>query len=201
LVRTVAGVVRVDPAQGDEAAAEDVQAWRAPVVSPDGSTRWTDSYDACDGVALHATFSVNGGAGVRDLSVPVPPPPGAHCEHLGARGEPATTLPLAWGPRGLEAIVGGEPLLFAPDLSRALPAVAPLDQPVTLGAPRSPGGKVYVEATSLGILVRGPRARLFRAKELDGGYLELRDCTVSDDALRVACVRGGRAFVGVWPAE
>ena len=201
LVRTVAGVVRVDPVQGDEASADDVQAWRAPVVSPDGSARWTDSYDACDGVALHATFSVSGGAGVRDLSVPVPPPPGARCEHLGARGEPATTLPVAWGPRGLEAIVGGEPLLFAADLSRATSAVAPLDQPVTLGAPRSPGGKVYVEATSLGILVRTARARLLRAKELDGGYLELRDCTVSDDGLRVACVRGGRAFVGVWPAE
>jgi hypothetical protein len=158
-----------------------------------------DSYDACDGLALHATFGAGEGAQVRDVALPVPPSPGAKCEHPGARGEPAPTLPVAWGPRGLEAIVAGEPVLIAPDLSRATPSLAPLDQPVTLGAPRSPSGKVSVVPTSMGILVRGTRSRLLRAKELDGGYVELRDCAVSDDGARVACVRGGRAFVGVWP--
>jgi hypothetical protein len=48
------------------------------------------------------------------------------------------------------------------------------------------------------LLVRGGKTRLFRAKELEHGYGELRDCTVSDDASRVACVRGGVAFVGIW---
>jgi hypothetical protein len=201
LVKTVAGVVRADPVQGDEVPADDVQAWRWAVVSPDGSRRWTDSYDACDGVALHATFAANAGAQVTDVSLPVAPPPGSRCAHPGERGDPAPTLPIAWGPRGLEAIVAGEPLLIAPDLSRATPSVASLEQPFTLGAPRSPGGKVIVVPTSAGILVRGAKARIFRAKELEGGYLELRDCAVSDDTARVACVRGGRAFVGVWMAE
>ena len=198
LVHTVAGVVRADPVQGDEGAADDVQPWRSGVVSPEGAYRWVEAYDACDAISLHATFAPNAGGDVRDVALPIAPPLGAKCDHAGARGEPATTLPIAWGPRGLEAIVAGEPLLFSPDFARATPSVAPLDQPVTLGAPRSPNGKVVAVATAMGILVRGAHARIFRAKELEGGYLELRDCAVSNDGARVACVRGGRAFVGVW---
>ncbi|MGO8991920.1 MAG: hypothetical protein ACLQVI_01230 [Polyangiaceae bacterium] len=203
LVRTVAGVVRVDPSLGDETAAGDVSPWRTAAVSPDGAYRWVESYDACDGLALRATFAPNAGGDMRDIALPVAPPLGSKCANAGAHGDPATTLPLAWGPRGLEAIVAGEPLLVSPDLSRAtlLLAGGGLDQPVTLGAPRSPNGKVIVVPTTMGILVRGARSRLFRAKELEGGYLELRDCAVSDDGARVGCVRGGRAFVGVWEAE
>jgi hypothetical protein len=37
-----------------------------------------------------------------------------------------------------------------------------------------------------------------RARELDGTYASQRDCTVSDDGARVACVRDGRAWVGIW---
>ena len=118
-----------------------------------------------------------------------------------AHGEPAPTLPVAWGARGLEAIVGGEPLLVSPDFGRATPIIGSLDQPASPGAPRSPNGRVLVVPTTMGIVVRGARSRLFRAKELDGGYLELRDCVVSDDGARVGCVRGGRAFAGVWEAE
>jgi hypothetical protein len=97
--------------------------------------------------------------------------------------------------------VAGEPLLISPDLSRATSLVASLDQPVTPGAPRSPNGKLLAVPTTMGIFVHGAHSRLLRAKELDGGYLELRDCVVSDDGARVACVRGGRAFVGVWAPE
>ncbi len=200
LVRTVAGVVRADPVQGDEVAADGVASWRSTIVSPDGAYRWTESYDACDGLALHATFAPNAGGELRDVALPVPPPLGGRCERPGAHGDPAPTLPVAWGPRGLEAIVAGEPLLIS-DMMRATPAVASLGQAVTFGAPRSPNGRMTVVPTSMGILVRGARARLFRAKELEGGYLELRDCVVSDDGARVACVRGGRAFVGVWEGE
>jgi hypothetical protein len=49
--------------------------------------------------------------------------------------------------------------------------------------------------------VRGVRTRLARAKALEGGYTELRDCAISDDANRIACIRGGRVFVGRWEAE
>jgi hypothetical protein len=201
LVRTAAGVVRVDPVQGDEASAEDVATWRVPVVSPDGAYRWTEAYDACDGVALHATFAATGSDALRDVPLPVPPPMGARCERAGAHGDPVPAQAVAWGAGGLEAIVAGEPVLLSTDLARATPLLLPLGQPVTLGAPRSPGGRVVVEPTSMGLLVRGARARLFRAPELEGGYAELRDCAVSDDAARVACLRGGRAFVGVWAPE
>lgn len=45
-----------------------------------------------------------------------------------------------------------------------------------------------------------PHSRLLRAPELDGSYAQLRDCTVSNDDTRVACVRGGKAWVGTWDA-
>ena len=127
LIRTTAGVVRLDPAQGDEAVAEGFGAWRAGVVSPDGAYRWIEAYDACDGVALHATFAPTANADPRDLPLPIAPPLGSKCERAGARGEPALASAVAWGPRGLEAIVAGEPLLFSPDLVRATPSVASLE--------------------------------------------------------------------------
>jgi hypothetical protein len=196
LVRTAAGVVRVDPEGGDEASA-DMASWPPSVVSPDATARWIEAYDPCDGVALRASFS--SGDDLRDVALPVSPPLGDRC--AGSRGVAARALPIAWGPRGLEAIVDGVPLLFAPDLSRASVASALLDSPALLGSPRSPDGKSLVVASSSGLLVRGAtRSRLLRASELDGTYGQLRDCTVSNDDARVACVRGDKAWVGVWDA-
>jgi hypothetical protein len=199
LVRTAAGVARVDPVAGDELAADDVATWRTIVIAPDGAHTWTGAYDACDGVALHASFAPTAAGEARDVPLPVSPPLGARCD--GSRGEPSPAKPMAWGPGGLEAIVAGEPVLVSADLVRATPLLAPLGQPVTPGSPRSPSGRVTVEPTSQGLLVRGARYRLLRARELEGGYAELRDCAVSDDGARVACLRGGRAFVGVWTPE
>jgi hypothetical protein len=185
-------VARVDPVNGDEAEAQGVPAWAAAVVAPDDGERWAEARAGCDPAALRAIFT--GGGPAREVLLPIAP-------RLGDRtcAEPARAIPVAWGPRGLEAIVDGEPLLFAPDLARATIAAASLDQPWQPGAPRSPSGKVLVVPTSQGVFVRnGGAMRTLRAKELDGGYMELRGCAVSDDAARVACVRGGRAFVGVW---
>ena len=197
LVRTRAGVVRVDPDAGDEASADDVTAWPAGVTSADAALRWIETYDACDGVALHATFA--GGDDMRDVALPVAPSLGDRCS--GSRGAPARALAVAWGPGGLEAIVEGQPLLVAPEASRAsLLAVFP-DSPVARGSPRSPDGKVLVVSTSVGLLVRSAaRARLLRATELDGTWAEQHDCTVSNDATHVACVRAGKAWVGAWDA-
>ncbi|HEY3816041.1 MAG TPA: hypothetical protein VGL81_02665 [Polyangiaceae bacterium] len=195
LVRTRAGVVRVDPDAGDEASADDVTAWPAAVTSPDGTLRWIETYDACDGVALHATFA--GGDDMRDVALPVAPSLGDRCS--GSRGAPARALAVAWGPGGLEAIVEGQPLLVVPETARASLLASWLDSPATRGAPRSPDGKVLVAATPVGLLVRNAaRARLLRAPELDGTWTEQRDCTVSNDATHVACVRAGKAWVGAW---
>jgi hypothetical protein len=194
LVRTRAGVVRVDPDAGDEAA-DDTAAWPAAVASPDGSLRWIETYDACDGVALHATFA--SGDDMRDVPIPVAPSLADRC--AGSRGAPARALPIAWGPGGLEAVVEGQPVLVVPESDRASLLAAPLDAPVAKGAPRSPDGKTLVVATSAGLLVRdATRARLLRAPELDAAWADQRDCAVSNDATHVACVRDGRAWVGSW---
>ncbi len=199
LVRTPAGVARVDPATGDESDATGVAAWRSEVVSPDGASRLTSVFDPCDGFALRATVTKTRGGDATTLLLPVGPRTGTRCE--AARGTPVTALPVAWGALGLEVIASGFPLLVSPDLSRAVPLAQRLGQPTTSGAPRSPDGKTLVVPTTEGILVLGSRARLFRAKELEGAYGELYDCTVSDDAARVACIRGGSAFVGIWEGE
>jgi hypothetical protein len=195
LVRTAAGVVRVDPDQGDEAAASGD--WKPGVTSPDGALRWIEAYDPCDGLPLRATFAT--GDDIRDVALPVPPPLGGRC--AGSRGAPARAIPIAWGPRGLEAIVEGEPLLIATDLSSASSLSAFLDQPAARGSPRSPDGKNYVVPTEAGLLVRGAaRPRLLRAREIDGTYADQRACVVNDDATHVACLRGDKAWVGAWDA-
>jgi hypothetical protein len=194
LVRTAVGVVRVDPATGDETDAADVRRWPLSVTSPDGARSLLEVYDACDGVALHATL-LHGEGDVLDVPLPVSPTGAARCGS--ARGEPAPTVPIAWGAQGLELLVLGEPLLVS-DASRASALRAPLAQPVTLGAPRSPNGASLAVPSALGLLVRGPRTRLLRARELDGTWAEQHGCVVSDDGARAACVRAGRAWVGRW---
>jgi hypothetical protein len=204
LVRSEAGVVRVDPATGDETEAPDVRPWTDQVLSPEGALRWTEAYSGCDHLAVHATFAPKADGEAKDLLLPIAVPLGERCASFGTpgtKGEPARVLPLAWGARGLEAIVGGEPLLFASDASRVALAASSFDQPGPPGSPRSPNGRVVAIPTSQGIVVRAAKTRLFRAKELEGGYLELQGCTTSDDATLVACVRGGRAFVGTWDAQ
>jgi hypothetical protein len=197
LVRTRAGVVRVDPVAGDEAAADGEKAWGEAVTSPDGALRWIETYDACDGVALHATFAT--GDDVRDVALPVAPPLGERC--AGSRGAQARALPVAWGPGGLEAIVEGQPVLVAPESGRASLLASFLDSPSLMGGPRSPDGKTLVVPTPAGLLVRGPsRARLLRSPETDGAWADQRDCAVSNDGSHVACVRAGKAWVGTWDA-
>jgi hypothetical protein len=199
LVRTRAGVVRVDPDAGDEASAGTPE-WPPGVTSPDGSLRWIEAYDPCDGLPLRATFELASGSDVRDIALPVPAPLAGRC--AGSRGAPARATPVAWGPGGLEAIVEGEPILVSNDLSHASVLASFLEQPAVQGAPRSPNGKVYVVPTGVGFLVVGAqRPRILRAAELDGSYGEQRDCAISDDATHVACARAGRAWVGTWDAR
>ncbi len=198
LVRTRAGVVRVDPDFGDEAAA-NVPDWDPRVVSPDGGARWIEAYDPCDGLPLRATFELASGDDNRDVALPVAPPLAGRC--TGSRGAPTQTTPVAWGPAGLEAIVDGEPILVSSDLTRASLLATFLGQPMRPGAPRSPDGRTYVVPTDVGFIVRGPgRSRWLRGSELDGTFAEQRDCAISNDTTHVACVRAGRAWVGTWDA-
>jgi hypothetical protein len=194
LVRTASLVVRVDPATGDETEADGVAAWKTALVAPDGAFRWIEAYDPCDAHAAQATFAPTGDGEPKHVALPVTPA-GARCA---GKGEPVAVVPVAWGAAGLEAVVAGEPLLVSSDLARATPLLAWLDQPMSQGSPRSPNGKALVVPTSQGLFVRGAAPRLYRAKELDGAYGELRGCTIADDATRVACVKAGRVVVGTW---
>jgi hypothetical protein len=196
LVRTRAGPVRVDPDTGDEVAAEAQADWRGAVTSPDGSLRWIEAYDPCDGVAVHATFGDHDD--LRDVALPILPPLGDRC--AGSRGVPVQALPLGWSAVGLEAIVDGEPVLLSPEVGRASKLASIVEQRGSRGAPISPNGRTLVVPTDSGLLVRTAteRAHLLRAQELDGSYQDQRACTVSDDARRVACVHGGKAWVGTW---
>ena len=196
LVRTRAGVIRVDPDLGDEAASGGAD-WETRVTSPDGAFHWIEAYDPCDGSPLRATFELASGSDDRDVPLPVPPPLAGRC--AGSRGAPAKVQPIAWGQGGLEAIVGGTLIVVSSDLSHASLLAGWLDAPSNPGAPRSPDSKTVVVPTSLGFIVQGAsRTRILRASELDGTYGEQHDCAVSNDTTHVACVRGGRAWVGTW---
>ncbi|MGD0678876.1 MAG: hypothetical protein ABSC94_26015 [Polyangiaceae bacterium] len=197
LVRTLAGIVRVDPDLGDEAAS-GLPEWASNVVSPDGAMRWVDAYDPCDGLTLRAAFEVSTRGDDRDVGLPVAPPLSGRC--AGSRGL-ARALPIAWGPSGLEAIVEDVPLLISPDRREASLLADFLGQPWSPGSPRSPDGKTYVIPTGVGFIVRGSaHARLLRSAELDGTYPTQRECAVSNDMTHVACVHAGRAWVGTWDA-
>jgi hypothetical protein len=191
-------VVRVDPDLGDEAASGLVD-WGLNVVSPDGAIKWIEAYDPCDELSLRAAFEIAPGESPREIALPVAPLLASRC--AGSLRAPSMAVPVAWGAAGLEAIVEGVPLLISPDRAQASYLAAFLGQPWSPGAPRSPDGKTYVVATTVGFLVCNvSHARLLRAAELDGTYARQRNCAVSNDMTHVACVRDGHAWVGMWDA-
>ena len=58
-----------------------------------------------------------------------------------------------------------------------------------------------VVPTALGIWAwNGTKARLLRAPALDGTYGQQRDCAISEDGARAACISGGRAWVAQFPS-
>ena len=197
VVRTGAGLVRVDPETGDEAAAYGATDFKPAITSLDGTLRWSETSDPCDGTSLRAIFAKVGGTETREVALPVTPPVGGRCP----RGLPPHTLPVASGASGIEAIVEGEPVLISPDLERASPLSALLSQASVPGGPRSPDGTAIVLPTTAGIFERGTmRARWLRAPELEASYADQRDCVVSNDGAHVACLYGGKAWVGTWDA-
>jgi hypothetical protein len=197
LIRTRAGVVRLDPDLGDEAAA-GVPDWKSKVTSPDGAITWTAAYDNCDDLPLRASFEGRGGADRRETRLPFET---LDDRCTASRAGLVSVLPVAWGDRGLEAIVDGQPLLIMPDLIHASPLAGFVGQPPTPGSPRSPDGKTYVIPTDVGFVVQGEAgSRLLRASELDNSYMEQEHCVVSNDATHVACVHLGAVWVGTWDA-
>ncbi len=198
LIRTRAGVVRLDTDLGDEISSGSAD-WKASVTSPDAAMTWVAVSDYCDGLALRAAFEPKAGGDRREVALPLGAPLGERC--ASGRARLVQGLPIAWGPRGLEAIVDGQVVLISPDLMQASLLAGFVDQPVTPGAPRSPDGKAYVVPTEVGFLVQTEAGmRLLRASELDGTYGEQQHCVVSNDTTHVACVHLGSAWAGTWDA-
>lgn len=198
LVRHGKNVVRVDPDTGDEQAT-DIPPWKDEVVSPDGKSRWIEAYHACEGVSLRATFAPVADGDMSDVLLPIAPRLGKTCN--GGRGEPAQTVPIAWGSRGLEAIVAGQPVLIKNDLSQATPLAGFLDEVPPAGSPRAHGAKTLAFATFNGVLVRGrtpERWALVKSPDLEP-YQDLRRCTTNDDGSRIACLRRGKAVIVTLP--
>jgi len=195
LVRGPSAVSRVDTETGEAADAE-MPAWPTQVLSPDGKSRWLEAYSACEGVGLRATFApTDGESEMRDVLLPVAPTLGSRC--AGGRGEAATTIPIAWGPRGLEALVAGLPLLVKPEVSSASVMASPLGEMPPFGSPRSAGGRATAIATSQGVLVKTTKSARYRAPDLEP-YTDLSQCTTNDDGSRIACVKRGRVVLGTF---
>lgn len=192
LVRHGSRVVRVDPETGEDAEAEGLPAWSSQVVSPDGKLRWLEAYHACEGVALRATFAPTGDGDMKDVLLPVAPGLGARC--AGVRGEAATVQPIAWGARGVEAVVAGVPLLVKPEVSKAGVLAAFTDEVPPLGSPRSPNGRSLAVVTTRGVIVKSDVTRLVRASAFEP-WANLRHCTVDDGVLRLACIVHGKVVV------
>jgi hypothetical protein len=195
LVETDAGVVRVDPVQGDEADASDVQPWNLDVVGPAGG-RLTGASVECSTGAVHATIQGDGALSVVPLPVSF-----LRLSHCGSGSAPLPVLPLAWGAGGLEVVVAGQALLVENDRSHASLLAAQIEQKPPRGSPRSADGAVTVVPSALGLVIGGARKRLLTSKDLP--YGDAQDCVVNPDATRVACSlpngRTRKVVVGVWP--
>lgn len=199
LVRHGRGVMRVDPETGEGEPA-DMVPWKDEVLSPDGKSRWLEAYHACEGVALRATFAPTAEGEMVDVVLPIAPRLGKTCSS--GRGEPAPAVPIAWGPRGLEAIVAGQPVLIKTDPPEASALPAFTDEVPPPGSPRSHGTKTLALAMPGGILVRGrpapERWSMVRSPDLEP-YADVRRCTIDDSGSRIACVRRRSAVLVTLP--
>ncbi|HVJ88783.1 MAG TPA: hypothetical protein VM580_03200, partial [Labilithrix sp.] len=199
LVRHGKSVVRVDPETGD-VEPSDVPAWQDEVLSPDGKTRWIEAYHACEGVVLRATFAPTEEGEMHDVVLPIPPRLGKSCS--GSRGAAASAIPIAWGRRGLEAIVAGQPVLIKNDPPDASILTAFTDEVPPPGSPRSHGTRTLALATPSGVLVNGRPApgrwTMVRSPDLEP-YADVRGCTINDDGSLVACVRRRSAVLVTLP--
>lgn len=209
LVRTISGVARVDANSLDDDGANDVTSWPAEVIFPGKDVRLSGVADPCDGPSLGAKLS---GHDVPTGSTTVLLPLLARLavgRCSGGRGASASVVPIAWGSSGLLAAVDLEMIWIPGEATTASggratgtlpPPSAPIDGPYVSGSPRSPSGDMLVLPTRFGLVRRDETAEtmtyaLLRSRELEGLYATLRECTIANDGLHVACVREGKVIL------
>ena len=188
LVRRGKTLTRVDPDTG-ETSAVDGPAWPSEVLSPDGKMRWIEAYQACEGTAFRASFAILDNDGMQEASLPFTPRLGRGCT---GHGDPVLAQPIAWGNRGLEAIVAGRAVLIKDDSATILPSF--LDEPAPQGSPRARGSASFATAlpNALLALVEG-KWSLVRSPEFKPS--ELRACTIENTGAHIACVHRGKVLV------
>ncbi|MBX3228150.1 MAG: hypothetical protein KIT84_27005 [Labilithrix sp.] len=191
LVRAGKTVTSVDPENGDEHA-DGAAAWPAEVVSPDATRRWSAAFQVCDDGAARASFTVAETNTTITAPLPLVPRLGRACS---GHGEPLLVQPIAWGPRGLEAIVAGRPFIFKSEGANEMTAspLAPfLDERPPPGSPRM-GAKMAVAVPNALLVLAEGKWRNLRSPDVKPS--ELRACTIDDTATRVACVRRGKVVL------
>ena len=194
LVRGQTDSSEVDAATG-KVIGTSTQTWGPRVVSPDGSSRFVEVYNPCDGGPFHATFAPERDGDPRDVLLPLRTSL-QPCKR--GEGERARVVPLSWTTKGFALLVNGVPVRVADGEGGLVTPVDLFDAgDAPRGSPRSPDGKVSAVTSSLGVLVgTGKKKRLFRFPEIPP--LSLIDCVPNEQASLLACVRGERVIVGEW---
>jgi hypothetical protein len=198
LVRGPSAVSRWDPETGEISDAQ-VPLWPVQVLSPDGKRRLLEAFSTCEGLSYRTSLASTTEASSVDVVLPVAVPLGLE-RCVTGRAVAGPLVPLAWSEKGLEVMLGGQMLLVKPDVLEAVQMATPLFVMPPFGSPRSAGGRAMAFAMPVGVVVKAARAARYRAPELEP-YAELRHCTTTDDASRIACVkRDGRVVVATFPA-
>lgn len=192
LVRRGKSMSRVDPETG-EATPADAPAWNSEVISPDQKKRWIEAYQACEGTAFRASFAILETDGMSEASLPFAPRLGRGCT---GHGDPVLAQPIAWGNRGLEAIVAGRAVLIkdpgGENGGEAVILPSFLDEPAPLGSPRARGSAAFATALP-GALLANVEGKWSVVKSPEFRAAELRNCTIDDAGARIACVQRGKS--------
>jgi hypothetical protein len=201
LIRTVTGVVRFE-GNGVESEAGDVATWPWEVQWPDGKdARLAGAAAGCDQpwiLARVAGHDVPTGTAFSPLPL-LPRLDKGRC--VDGRAPSLAVVPIGWSDAGLLASIDGE-LAYVPKTiggpGSALAYDAGMTTTPVRGGPRSPNGAYLVLPSRLGLLRREESTGAFvrvTQPALEGVYAALRECTVSNDGNRIACVRDGRAIL------
>ncbi|HYP88719.1 MAG TPA: hypothetical protein VEQ59_11210, partial [Polyangiaceae bacterium] len=184
LVNTDGGVVRVSrdgttetPLPADAAAAP----WPLDVTNDSGQ-RLSGSLCVCD--SSEVQLALTDAAGAPQPGVPtrlLSPRPGG-CKGRFSCPDP---VPVASGPDGFSVLLAGA--LSEPKKSgKALPSP---------GSARSPDGSWLVATTTLGVVVSGASAELWKLPDAPVDARHAQDCVVANDRAAVACVADGKAIL------
>ena len=165
------------------------------MLSPEGKKRWIEAYQACEGTAFRASFAILDNDGMSEASLPFTPRLGRGCT---GHGDPVLAQPIAWGNRGLEAMVAGRAVLIkdagGATGGEAVILTSFLDEHAPMGSPRARGSAAFATAIPSALLAQ-VEGKWSVVKSPDLRPSDLRACTIDDAGLRIACVHRGKVVM------